>query len=92
MGEASLACLWTPLEPGNWTTIRPDGLHGVGRYVTQTKPFLQFDACLCDFEAGGSEEIPAGHLIFSYIRVSAASGVAAPAQATHMKYQAIFTF
>jgi hypothetical protein len=59
-------------------------------YVAQIKPFSLLDAGLWGIRDVGTEENPAPHLIFGYIKVSAAHGAAAQAQATLLKFQAIF--
>jgi len=67
-----------------------DRLRVSTRYVAQNKPFSLLDADLWVIRDARPEEIPAPHLIFGYIRVSAAYGAAALAQATLLKFQAIF--
>jgi hypothetical protein len=50
--------------------------------VAQNKTFPPLDARIRVFRGARPEEIPAPHLIFGYIKVSAAYGAAAQAQAT----------
>ena len=90
-GEPSLACCQ---EFGNRQSAPEKRLKFARRirYMTQNKPFLYLDASHGIFRAVRAEEIPAVPLIFSYIRVSAASGAAVQAQATLLNFKAIFIF